>query len=417
MTVIDAMGRFGNVVWRDPQSKVARDRQGKIHPSIVTGANPSHRRAADEISSTWRRNEAKAARIAGVGSAMPAHRFPQEAITAMLKGLWDGELQNPELLERFHSRMGVDYRHLAFPLERYAQFTSWGETNAAWLEAAEELGVRAIDEALDHAGMCRHDLNALFVVSITGIASPSLDARLINRMRLRPNIKRTPIFGIGCAGGAIGLSRARDYTLAYPGQTAAILAVELCSLTLQREDLSTANQIAAGLFGDGAVAAIVAGSDLTNHLPQPSTFAGPQILDCNSVFYPDSEDVMGWDISENGFKIVLSPRLPDVIKENLAGDVDAFLGKHDLSRADIGNWVIHTGGPKVLEAIQNTLELRDRDIQRSWDCLKRFGNLSSASVLLVLEDVLTNHRPAPETYGVLLAMGPGFCSEMILVRW
>jgi alkylresorcinol/alkylpyrone synthase len=414
MTVIDAMTRFGNVVLRDPQ---ARDRQAKIHPSDVRSKNPSQRRAVDEISSTWRRIETKAARIAGVGSAMPEHRFPQEAITAMLKGLWEGELQNPELLERFHSRMGVDYRHLAFPLERYAQFTSWGETNAAWLEAAEELGARALDEALDHAGMSRCDLSALFVVSITGIASPSLDARLINRMRLRPNIKRTPIFGIGCAGGAIGLSRARDYTLAYPEHTAAILAVELCSLTLRRDDLSTANQIAAGLFGDGAVAAVVAGSKVGKPGAIPPAFAGPRILDCNSVFYPDSEDVMGWDISESGFKIVLSPRLPDVIRANLAQDVDAFLAAHDLSRADIGNWVIHTGGPKVLEAIQGTLQLHDRHLERSWESLKRFGNLSSASVLLVLEDVLTNHRPAPETHGVLLAMGPGFCSEMILVRW
>ena len=421
MTVTDATARFGNVVLRGPQSKVARDRPGKIPLNGVRGEYPSHRGGVDGISRTSRRNEAKAARIAGVGSAMPKHRFPQEAITAMLKGFWRGKLQNPDLLERFHSRMGVDYRHLAFPLERYAQFTSWGETNAAWLEAAEELGARAIDEALDHAGMSRYDLNALFVVSITGIASPSLDARLINRMRLRRDIKRTPIFGIGCAGGAIGLSRATDYTLAYPGHNAAILAVELCSLTLQSDDLSTANQIAAGLFGDGAVAAVVAGSETAaNHPPISSRacgIAGPQILDCNSVFYPDSEDVMGWDISENGFKIVLSPRLPEVIRENLAGDVDAFLARHELSRADVGNWVIHTGGPKVLEAIQGTLELHDRDLERSWDCLKRFGNLSSASVLLVLEDVVTNHRPAPGTYGVLLAMGPGFCSEMILVQW
>jgi alkylresorcinol/alkylpyrone synthase len=126
---------------------------------------------------------------------------------------------------------------------------------------------------------------------------------------------------------------------------------------------------------------------------------------------------MGWDISENGFKIVLSPRLPEVINENLAGDVDAFLGKHDLSRADIGNWVIHTGGPKVLEAIQGTLQLHDRHLERPWESLKRFGNLSSASVLLVLQDILMNHRPAPGSYGVLLAMGPGFCSEMILLRW
>jgi len=351
---------------------------------------------------------------------MPEHRFSQDTITAALKGYWNGELLKPELLERFHSRVGVDYRHLAFPLERYSQFTSWGETNAAWLEAAEELGVRAIDTALDHAGMSGQDLNALFVVSITGIASPSLDARLINRMRLRPDIKRTPIFGIGCAGGAIGLSRAADYALAYPDQAAAILCVEICSLTIQRDDLSPANLIAAGLFGDGAAAAVVRGSATAK---RPSTGSrtsareGPRILGCGSVFYADSEDIMGWDISESGFKIVLSPRLPDLIRKHLAGDVDTFLGKYQLRRADIGSWVIHTGGPKVLNTIQDTLGLRDGDLDQSWNCLKEFGNLSSASVLLVLEDVVMNHAPAPGTHGVLLAMGPVFCTEIILVRW
>ncbi len=351
---------------------------------------------------------------------MPAYRFSQDMITAAFKSYWNGKLRKPELLDSFHSRVGVENRYLAFPLERYTQFASWGETNKAWLEVAEELGIRAIDAALDRAGMSRRDLDALIVVSITGIASPSLDARLINRMRLRPDIKRTPIFGIGCAGGAVGLSRAADHVLAYPEHNAAILSVEICSLTIQRDDLSPANLIAAGLFGDGAVAAVVRGAktaDSPSTGSRSSAHEGPQILGCGSVFYPDTEDIMGWDISEKGFKIVLSPRLPDLIRKNLAGDVDAFLEKYRLRRPDIGKWVIHTGGPKVLNAIQDTLYLRDRELDQSWDCLKRFGNLSSASVLLVLEDVLANHRPANGTYGVLLAMGPGFCTEMILVRW
>jgi alkylresorcinol/alkylpyrone synthase len=366
------------------------------------------------------RSGATLARIAGVASAVPENRYSQDAIAAAFKRYWGARLPRPERLERLHSRLGVEHRHLAFPLERYEQFTSWGQMNAAWLEVAEELGIRAIDAALDRAGMSRRDLDALFVVSVTGIASPSLDARLINRMRLRPDIKRTPIFGIGCAGGAIGLSRAADYTLAYPDHAAAILSVEICSLTIQGDDLSTANLIAAGLFGDGAAAAVVSGSkraDRRSADSETSTRPGPRILGCGSVFYPDSEDIMGWDISENGFKIVLSPRLPDMIRGTLAGDVDAFLSKYKLRREDIGNWVIHTGGPKVLEAIQDTLGLQDRDLEQSWNCLKRFGNLSSASVLLVLEDVLLNHAPASGTYGVLLAMGPGFCSEMILVQW
>jgi alkylresorcinol/alkylpyrone synthase len=282
------------------------------------------------------------------------------------------------------------------------------------------LGVRAIDAALDRAGMRRSDLNALIVVSITGIASPSLDAHLINRMQLRRDIKRTPIFGVGCAGGAIGLSRAADYALAYPDHTAALLTVEICSLTMRGDDMSTANLIAAGLFGDGAAAVVVRGSKANYPASAGAGISapeGPRILGCGSVFYPDSEDVMGWDISETGFKIVLSPRLPDLIRKNLAGDVDAFLDKYQLARSDIGNWVIHTGGPKVLNATQDTLSLKDRDLEKSWDSLKRFGNLSSASVLLVLEDVVVNDAPSPGTYGVLLAMGPGFCLEMILLRW
>jgi alkylresorcinol/alkylpyrone synthase len=251
------------------------------------------------------------------------------------------------------------------------------------------------------------------VVSITGVASPSLDARLINRMRLRSDIKRTPIFGVGCVGGAIGLTRAADYVLAYPGHAAAVLSVEVCSLTIQRDDLSTANLISTGLFGDGAAAVIVAGAEKAAQAPR----SGPQILGCRSVFYPDTEDVMGWDISEEGFRIVLSPRLPEMVRLHLADDLDRFVASFGLTRADIGNWVIHTGGPKVLEAIQDSLGLCDGELDRSWECLRRCGNLSSASVLLVLEDVTMAHRPAPGTLGVILAMGPGFCSEMILVRW
>jgi alkylresorcinol/alkylpyrone synthase len=368
----------------------------------------------------WRGSGATPVRIAGVASAMPEHRFSQGAITAALKRYWSGEIPNLDVLERLHSRVGVEHRHLAFPLERYSEFVSWGETNAAWLEVAEELGVRAIDAALCRAGLSRDDLNALFVVSVTGIASPSLDARLINRMRLRSNIKRTPIFGVGCAGGAVALSRAADYTRAYPDHTAALLSVEICSLTIQRDDISMASLIAAGLFADGAAAAVVRGAnaaDCPSIDPHTSARKGPRILGCASVFYPDTEDIMGWDISEKGFKIVLSPRLPELIRNNLANDIDIFLADYELRRSDIGNWVIHTGGPKVLNAIQDTLGLEAGELDHSWDCLRRFGNLSSTSVLLVLEEVLMNHVPAPETYGVLLAMGPGFCSEMILLQW
>jgi len=354
----------------------------------------------------------------GVGSAVPKYRYSQATLTNALKRLWADKLDNPELLDRIHARTRVASRHLAFPVQRYPEFRSWGETNSAWIEFAEELGSEALDKALRNAGMSRSELDALFVVSITGIASPSLDARIINHLGLRSDIKRTPIFGVGCVGGALGLTRAADHTLAYPTQTAAILAVEACSLTFRPDDLSKANLVSTGLFADGAAAVIVTGSGKAiGDGDRSLSGVAPEILGSGSVFYPDSEDIMGWDISENGFRIVLSPRLPDFIRSRLAGDVDEFLAKYDLCRVDIGNWVIHTGGPKVLDAIQDTLDLSHGELDRSWDSLRRFGNLSSASVLLVLEDTVSTRPPPPGTLGVLLAMGPGFCTEMILLRW
>jgi alkylresorcinol/alkylpyrone synthase len=348
-------------------------------------------------------------RIVSAASALPPYVYSQELITEALRQHWRGRLERDGLLERFHSRVGVKQRHLAFPMERYAGFENFGESNHAWMEAAQQLGEDALQRASHRAGLEPHDLNALCVVSITGIASPSLDARLINRMGLRPDIKRTPIFGLGCVGGAVGLTRVADHVRGYPSEYAAILSVELCSLTIQRDDCSTVNLISTGLFGDGAAAAIVAGSN--------TGLSGPEIIGTRSVFYPGTEDIMGWDISEKGFQVVLSPKLPELIISRLGADVDAFLTENGLERSDIGSWVIHPGGPKVLQAVEQALDLDRGELQVSWDCLARCGNLSSGSVLMVLEEVMNNRRPAPRTPGLIVAMGPGFCSEMLLVRW
>ena len=348
-------------------------------------------------------------KIAGAAGAFPRHRYHQYIITEALRAYWGEKLRRPELLTRLHSRAGVGYRNLAYSIPDYQHFDTWGKSNHAWIESAEELGKKAIDGALERAGLTRCDLDALFVVSITGVASPSLDARLINTMALRTDIKRTPIFGLGCVGGAAGLTRAADYVKAYPTQIAVLLAVEICSLTLQRDDVSTPNLISAGLFGDGAAAVIVVGAQ------RPS--AGPAILGTRSIFYPGSEEIMGWDISEKGFRIVLSPKLPELIQQRLGVDLDCFLAAFGLSRADIGNWVIHTGGPKILEAVERALGLSDRDLKLSWESLRRHGNISSASVLLVLEETMTSCRPEPGTLGLLAAMGPGFSCELILIRW
>ncbi len=358
-------------------------------------------------------------RISGAASAFPRHYYSQNVLGAALREYWKHTLPNPRIIDQFHAHARVDGRHLVLPIEEYYGLDTFGRSNNVFIEAAQELGEQAICRALERSGVERSQLGALFFVSVTGIASPSIDARLVNRMKLPLNIKRTPIFGLGCVAGATGIARAADYVRAFPDEAAVLLSVELCSLTLQKDDLTTANLVSSGLFGDGAAAVVLTGSEFKR------TAAGalvapeqePEILDTCSTFYPDTEDVMGWDISEKGFNIVLSRDVPNVARENLGRDVDAFLARHDLTRADIGSWVLHTGGPKVLEATAESLGLHDGELSASWDCLRRMGNLSSASVLCVLEEVMTHRHPEPGTLGIIAAMGPGFCSEVVLVKW
>jgi len=346
-------------------------------------------------------------RIAGVATAVPKQYYSQQQILDELGKYWSDKLPKLEILNRFHHRVGVEGRHLSLPIEQYHDVERFGQSNAQWLRVAEELGEEAVTAALAMAGVSKDDVGAMIVVSVTGIASPSLDAHLVNKMGLPLNMRRTPIFGLGCVAGAAGISQATDYVRAYPDRVAVLLSVELCSLTWQRGDVSVANLIASGLFGDGAAAVVIRGDEGD----------GPEVVGTESIFFPDTEDAMGWDISEEGFKIVLSSEVPAVIHKYLPGGVDAFLAKHGLKRDDVGSWVMHTGGPKVLEATQESLGLPACTFAASWDSLKRVGNLSSASVLFVLEETMKRRRPAKGTWGVLAAMGPGFCAELVLLRW
>ena len=351
--------------------------------------------------------------ILSATSAFPKHYYSQDMLFAALQQYWGDRLAKPEVLRRLHRNVGVDGRFLSLPIDAYPKLTSWGEANDHWIRVAVELGHCSVSRALTGAGVSGLEVGVFFFTSVTGIASPSIDARLINRIGLSTNIKRIPMFGLGCVAGAAGIARAADYVRAYPDQAAVVLAVELCSLTLQRDDLSMANLISAGLFGDGAAAVVVAGDDCQLTKPR----SGPRVLATRSVFYPDTEEMMGWDISERGFQIVLSPEVPDLIRRQLGGDVDSFLAELGRDRGEVGSWVLHTGGPKVLQATASALGLENGQLSASWDCLRRVGNLSSASVLVVLEDVMKNRRPEPGTLGVLAAMGPGFCSELVALEW
>src|SRR5579863_8259210 len=248
-------------------------------------------------------------KIASAASAFPKNYYSQKVLLEKLQEYWGDRLKNPRMLERLHRNVTVEGRYLAMPPERYNDLQTWGQANDVWIQGAQELGEQALCRALHHAGLQPAQLGALFFTSVTGISSPSIDALLINRMGLPRNIRRVPIFGLGCVAGAAGIARAADYVRAYPSQAAALVSVELCSLTLQRDDLSVANLISSGLFADGSAAVIVTGAEMNAN--------GPEILATRSIFYPDTEEMMGWKVTEKGFRITLSPEVPALIRKHL----------------------------------------------------------------------------------------------------
>ena len=348
------------------------------------------------------------ARILSAAQALPPNYVDQDTLLAAFRAHWGKKHFNLDRLEQLHRAVQVGGRHLALPLEEYEALESFAARNAAWTRVAVEVGEDAVRKALLAADVAPSQVDHLYFVTVTGIATPSIDARLVDRLGLRPDVKRVPIFGLGCVAGAAGISRAADVLRGAPGEVAVLLAVELCSLTLQREDLSIPNIIASGLFGDGAAAVVLDGG---------ARRKGPRIVATRSVFYSGTERVMGWDVVDSGFKVVLSPQVPQLVRDRLRFDVDDFLKANGLTRPSVKHFICHSGGPKVLEAFEEALELPRERVQRSWDSLRTAGNLSSASVLFVLSDLLASGEPRAGDKGLLLAMGPGFCSELVLLEW
>ncbi len=348
--------------------------------------------------------------LAAVSGVLPQHRHSQPEVTAAFSEVLGAHGVTRNLLERVHANAGVSHRHLALPLERYAALADFGEANTEFIRVAVELGVDAVGQALQSAGLRPTDVDLVVSTTVTGVAVPPMEARVAARLGLRTDVKRVPMFGLGCVAGAAGVARLHDYLLGHPDDVAVLLSVELCSLTMQRDDTSVANLVASGLFGDGAAAVVMVGRNRADGTGLP------RVLATRSRLYPDSERAMGWDVAASGLRIVLGVEVPELVRTNVRGDVDGFLADHGLSRADIGWWVTHPGGPKVLEAIAEALEL-DRDaLALTWRSLDQIGNLSSASVLHVLADTLRERPPAPGSHGVLMAMGPGFCLELVLLR-
>ena len=348
--------------------------------------------------------------ILSVRGALPEHRYPQSQITdAFAEVIARGTLDEA-LMRRFHANAGVQHRNLAMPLEEYGRIDDFGRSNDRFIEVAVELGSQALADALKAAGLTPADVDMVACATVTGLAVPSLEARIAGVLGLRPDVKRMPLVGLGCVAGAAGLARVHDYLVGHPDDVAVLVSVELCSLTVQRDDVSVPNLVASGLFGDGAAAVVAAGVNR-------STEEAPvRVVGSRSHLYPDSERTMGWDVTSRGLRIVLDAEVPTMVRRYLGDDVDGFLADAGLSREEVEWWVCHPGGPKVLEAIEDSLGLPRSAVELTWKSLARIGNLSSASVLHAFEDTLRERPPRPGSYGMLMAMGPGFCSELVLLR-
>lgn len=350
--------------------------------------------------------------ITSLATGHPPHRYDQEQLLEAIKRMWMNTHHNPRRVEQLHRAVQVKERFLALPMDAYENLSGFTESNDHFIQVGTDVAADVVSRALTDANLTATDVDAIFFVSVTGVATPSIDAKLCNRLGFRSDIKRIPIFGLGCVAGAAGMARVYDYLKAYPEHVALLVSVELCSLTLQPQDLSIANLIASGLFGDGGACVV----GLGNLHPKTST-TGPTVLGSQSRLYPDTEDVMGWKIGSDGFEVILKATVPQLAEVHLQADVDGFLTAHGLTRSDIAHWVCHTGGPKVLQAFEKSLELPDNALHRSWNSLQTVGNLSSSSVLFVLKDMMESAEAQSGDYGLLLAMGPGFCCEMVLLQW
>lgn len=353
--------------------------------------------------------------ILGSGILLPPHHYSQAELAEAMVEMWGEELFNPDRLRAFFESVQVHGRSLALPKESYLQMRDFGARNRAWRDVSLDLLSELTPPVVERSGLRLEEIDVLMSTSVTGLAVPTLEARLMNRLPLSPHARRVPLFGLGCLAGAAGVARLHDM-LGDGSRCGLLLAVELCSLTLRTSDLSVANLVATGLFGDGAGVVAMAGAGHPAARRAVADGRGCRVIDTRSTFFVDSEYVMGWEFDDQGFQIVLAPDVPTYAAGPVCDGIGEFLAEHGLTPAKIAHWIAHPGGPKVMQALEDGLGIAPAlDVSRR--SLADVGNLSSVSVLCILDELLSSGRPQPGDWGVLMAMGPAFCAEIVLLRW
>jgi alkylresorcinol/alkylpyrone synthase len=355
-----------------------------------------------------------------LATAVPPHRLAQADVAAFARRLFAE--RPPADLERLlpvYANAGIESRYSCVPLEWYAKPRGWAEKNALYVRHALELSERAARACLARAGLGPEAVDAVVVASTSGIATPSLDALLAEKLPLRRDVTRLPIFGLGCAGGVLGLARAAALARAAPGINVLFVVVELCGLTFRRADQRKSNVIASALFGDGAAAALVScasarANPRARKMMRPYRGTGPRLAAWGEHTWPDSLEVMGWRVEDDGLGVLFSRDIPTLVRDEFRPALDGFLARHGLALGDIDRFLCHPGGAKVIAALEDALGLQQGGLSFARAVLREYGNMSAATVLFVLERALEGGGARGRS--LLSAVGPGFTVGFVVLE-
>lgn len=356
-------------------------------------------------------------KILSVGTSIPKYPIQQDTVVEFAKELFEESFKDINRLLTVFQNGQIEKRHFARDVEWFREPHTLEEKNDIYIKEAVAYGAEAINACLHNATTLplpipHEDIEAIFYISTTGMSTPSIEARIMNVLPFSPYTKRIPIWGLGCAGGAAGLSRAYEYCLAFPEAKVLVLSVELCSLTFQKNDRSKSNLVGTSLFADGIACVLMVGDEVEVQ----GSGSYPRILGSQSTLMKNSEDVMGWEVKNEGLYVVFSRDIPVIITNWLAPNVTRLLESHHLTLNDLEHFVLHPGGKKVLEAYQECLGIEADKLDTSLQVLKEYGNMSSATVLYVLKEIMEKN-PSKGDKGIAAALGPGFSSEMLLLEW